>query len=68
MGASLLAMAVDQSTLMLNDMASSRASSLLQGDCVYRWIKPPADPVPGLRPSAGTCTASVSTRHRCPGC
>ncbi|PMZ74666.1 hypothetical protein C1X65_15635 [Pseudomonas sp. FW305-70] len=30
MGASLLAMAADQSTLMLNDMASSRASSLPQ--------------------------------------
>ncbi|TPG72612.1 hypothetical protein EAH78_28610 [Pseudomonas arsenicoxydans] len=40
MGASLLAKAVDQSTLMLNLMASSRASPLpqvlgLPGLCVY---------------------------------
>ncbi|PMZ85099.1 hypothetical protein C1X61_29085 [Pseudomonas sp. FW215-T2] len=48
-GASLLAIASGQSTLMLADTPSSRASSLLQVVCVYRddVVKPPAPDAAG---------------------
>ncbi|TNB89285.1 hypothetical protein FHJ31_02905 [Pseudomonas sp. Fig-3] len=81
MGASLLTIAVNQSTLMLQVQPLSRAGSLPQGSVVdtifvnthkgdecFSQIKPPADPAPALLPTAATGTASVSRQRPCPGC